>query len=114
MTDTTNYEERTEDQTIATLYISEDGLDRDEVKEYVADYLQSNDGPSGATFIPYEGLWKGNVETGIMVEVWYDGQDELETLLGLRDGLQELFDQYCVCMRFSNDTMRHRQPAGGA
>lgn len=112
MTDnTTKYEESTKDQTIATLYLSEEGLDYTNVRDFIADYLQNNEGaPNGATFVLYDGLWKGKIEKGIQAEIWYDGQKELRALLELRNALQEKFNQYCVCMKFSNNTMRHRHP----
>lgn len=110
----TDYETHTKGQDIATLYISEQDLNKFNVIEFVRDYLDGNsNAPSGATITEHYGIWKGDTEDGIKIEIWYGGEDELEAVRGLRDGLQETFDQYCVCLKLGTTAaMEHRQPAG--
>jgi len=106
----TNYSTEKKVQDKVRLYFSDEDVDLSEVKQYVKDYLEGNDvAPSGATILEHQALWKGSFEPGIVIEIWVDGAEELEAVRGLRDGLQEMHKQDCVCLERLQSTFEHRK-----
>lgn len=110
----TEYETHTKEQRILTLYVATDEVAKpyEDIRAKANDYLTGSDGPSGATFRKYEGLWNGKIEEGAEIEIWVDDDHEAEVVRGLRDFLQQQYDLHCVCLKDETVTMEHRQPAG--
>lgn len=96
--------------TVAKLHIGSENpeIDREEVKDFIEAYLEGNGvAPSGATIIEGTGLWKGDREENLIVEIWVDSEEELEAVRDMKVALEDQFDRHCVCLSLEQRYYEH-------
>lgn len=100
--------------TAATLHLSLENTEKSEVIEHLREWCTADeDRPSGATVKEGTGLWfpedeeKHEVEDNLLIEIWTDNERELEEVRDLKDELETVYDQYCVCLSVEEKYYEH-------
>lgn len=96
--------------TVATLNIGSENpsISRDDVIDYIERELNSRESaPSGATITKGIGLWKGDREENLIVEIWIDTEEELEAVRQLKADIEEEYSRFCVCLGITDKYYEH-------
>ena len=105
-------------QTVAQLTMSLDTTDEKTVHEDVQEFIKSRlrqdqPTPTGYTTMETRGYWISEeldyteFDDGLRIEVWTDGEKELEAVKELRDQLEEVHNQDCICLTIKEETQEH-------
>lgn len=101
--------------TVARLSLALDNCSKSEAIQKVEDFLKSrSEAPSGATFFEATGVWypdsedlDDEVEDQLTVEIWIDSESELKHVRDLKEVLEDLYDQHCVCLSLVDRYYEH-------